>query len=228
MRRAFGRRFVQYYVILIAATALILIVYYETEHEFLLHLAAIPIEILVATFIVERLLRAHEEQRSRRRIMAEAATAFHSQIETVVQVGIRTAQPPDARVPKLETLSVEELKRLRARAGPVKFTSAEEVDAAVNELVDAEDLWLSIMSQAIEHDIDETFVNMMRLLDFVHHVKAFRRAHPGEDFGRHALGDEAATKRMEDAGGSAVVRYLDLLIEFKEKEPDMLQKLRLD
>ena len=49
-----------FYLSLIATSALLLIIEHLTHFEFLYHLAAIPIEVLIAVFIVERLLERRE------------------------------------------------------------------------------------------------------------------------------------------------------------------------
>jgi len=56
------------YALFPAASILFLIVEHLTHMEFLLHLAAIPLEVLVAVFIVERFLEQKERQEKRRQL----------------------------------------------------------------------------------------------------------------------------------------------------------------
>jgi hypothetical protein len=228
MHRVLRKSFLKYYVALVVAAIILLIVFYVTEIEFMLHLAAIPLEILLAAFVVDQVLNLQERQGRRRRLKGEAASVFHSQIEGVIEAGIRAAQPPDAPMPKLASMSTEELKGLRAAVGPAKYRSLAEMQAGIDQLVDAEQTWQSILAQAIEYDVDETYVNMMKMLSFVRYVKAFRESHPDESFAHFAQGNEKAMEKMRGVSELAVRRYLDLLVDFKEHDPDMLKELHAD
>lgn len=228
MHTVLRRRFLRYYIALVAAAIIFLIVFAVTEIDFMMHLAAIPLEILLATFVVDQVLRLQERQTRRRRLLGEAAGVFHSQIQAVIAAGIRAAHPPDATLPKLESLGAEELRQLRASATTVTYLSAEEMEAAIDELVDAEPTWESMLAQAIEYDVDETYVSMMRVLDFVRHVKAFRQSHPHQSFAEFALSDDAAMERVRRVSKLAAHRYLDLLIDFRQHDPDMFRALQFE
>jgi hypothetical protein len=55
-----------FYLGFVAASALFLVVEHFTHIEFFLHVAAIPLEVLVAVFIVEKMLERREAERNER------------------------------------------------------------------------------------------------------------------------------------------------------------------
>jgi hypothetical protein len=70
MRRS---RTIAFSIGLVGASVLFIILEGWTKWEFFWHLAAIPLEILIAVFIVESILERHEKRAMRRPFIHEAA-----------------------------------------------------------------------------------------------------------------------------------------------------------
>ena len=70
-------------LVLPALTALFLWLEHVTHFEFLLHLAAIPLEILVGAFLVERWLAHEEKEGKRRQLMYLKSYLFRSEMRNV-------------------------------------------------------------------------------------------------------------------------------------------------
>ena len=71
------------YALFPAASILFLIVEHLTHMEFFLHLAAIPMEVLVAVLIVERFLEKKEKQEKRRQLMLIKSYMFRSDMRSL-------------------------------------------------------------------------------------------------------------------------------------------------
>ena len=72
-----------FYLSFVAASGLFLVVEHFTHVEFFLHLAAIPLEVLVAVFIVEKMLERREAQERRRQLMFIKSHMFRTDMRGI-------------------------------------------------------------------------------------------------------------------------------------------------
>ncbi|HHT9111653.1 MAG TPA: hypothetical protein ACFYDZ_10925, partial [Candidatus Brocadiaceae bacterium] len=68
------------YIVLIAVSPLFLLIEHLTHIEFMLHLAAIPLEVLVGVFIVEKFLEKRAKGEKLRQLMFIKSYLFRSEM----------------------------------------------------------------------------------------------------------------------------------------------------
>jgi len=82
------------YILLLAASAFFLVIQQLTHIEFMFHLAAIPLEILVAVFIVEMFLENREKKQKRKQLMYIKSCLFRSEMRNLFIANFNTLKSP--------------------------------------------------------------------------------------------------------------------------------------
>jgi hypothetical protein len=201
-----------------------LVIYEVTHIEFLLHLAAIPWEILIAVFVVDMLMRKRESLEKRRRTIAVAITLFGSEMGRFYDSCFHAIRSPLITLSAIANLSIEELKQIRIDSNKIEYGSPEEMELALKECVKIEHIWRSLLESAVANDIEEMYLNTLQILNFVHDVKVYEESHPNEPFIQLAQQDELTLKRVKEVIRKIVRKFLDYAIELKENHPEMLDQ----
>ena len=188
----------------------------------MLHLAAIPFEILVAVFIVDKLLRKRVNSEKRRRTIAVAITLFGSEMGRFDDACFHAIRSPLITLSTIANSSIEELKQIRIASDTIEYGSPEEMELAIKECVNIEHVWRSLLESAVYYDIEEMYLNTLQMLNFVHDVKVFKESQPNEPFIQMAEQDERILKRVKEIIRLDIQKFLDYAIELKEKHPAML------
>lgn len=220
--------FLPYYVALLIASAILLVIYEVTHIEFLLHLAAIPFEILIAVFIVDKLLRKREGLEKRRRLITVVITLFSSEMSRFYATCFQAMRSPRITMSIIANSSIEELKRIRNAANAIEYESLEDMELIIKEHVKIEHIWRSVLESAVAYDIEETYLNTLHILNIIHDVKVFKESHPDEPFIHLAQQDEQLMSRVKEALDLGTQKFLDNAIELKETSPDMFRQLMSD
>ena len=220
----FKKEFLLYYVVLIIASATFLVIYEIYHIEFMLHLAAIPFEILIAVFIIDVLLRKREIMDKRRRTIAVAITLFGSEMGRFDDACFHAIRSPLITLSTIANSSIEELKQIRIASDTIEYGSPEEMELAIKECVNIEHIWRSLLESAVAYDIEEMYLNTLNILNFIHDVKVYREGHPDMPFIHFAQQDERILKRVKEVIKLDVQKFLNYAIELKENHPDMLSQ----
>ena len=220
----FKKEFLLYYIVLIIASAILLVIYEVTHIEFLLHLAAIPWEILIAVFVVDMLMRKREGSDKRRRTIAVAITLFGAEMGRFYDSCFRAIKSPLITLSIIANSSIEELKQLRIASDTIEYGSPEEMELAIKECVNIEHIWRSLLESAVTYDIEEMYLNTLNILNFIHDVKVYRESHPDMPFIHFAQQDERILKRVKEVIKLDVQKFLNYAIELKENHPEMLHQ----
>lgn len=224
----FQKSFLPYYVALITASAIFLVIHQIYHYEFMLHLAAIPFEILIAVFIIDKLLRKRESSEKRRRTIAVAITLFGSEMGRFDEACFHAIRSPLITLSTIENSSIEELKQLRIASDAIEYGSPEEMELAIKECVNIEHVWRSLLESAVTYDIEEMYLNTLNVLNFIHDVKVYRESHPDMPFIHFAQQDERILKRVKEVIKIDVQKFLNYAIELKQNHPDMLHQFLSD
>ena len=83
-----------YYIALLVMAALFLFLHGQTHNEFLLHLAAIPLEVLMAVFIVERILEDREIREKRKQLRYIKSHMFRSSMRNLFLANFKALESP--------------------------------------------------------------------------------------------------------------------------------------
>lgn len=216
------------YFLFIAVSAVILILEHFLHIEFLLHLAAIPLEILAAVFIVEKYTERHERKEKRRQLMYIKSTMFRSDMRSLFITNFHALKTPNLSMTRIKAASLEELRAMRAAAEAVEYKSVEAMEPVILEYVKAEGVWRSFMERAINYNFEEIFRGMIDILHFLFDVKLFKENNPDKMFVLEAEKREPLMRKSRKVLHDGIKAFLDYAIEIKEKQPAIFDEIMAD
>ncbi len=217
-----------YYVILCVCAGLFLWIEQLTHFEFLLHLAAIPLEVLVAVFIVERFLEHRERKDKRRQLMYIKSYLFRSGMRKLFVANFSALKTPSITMSEIKQASLEDLKRMRKAAENIEYDSLEAMEPVIREYVKAQDVWNNFLNRAITYNFEEIFQDMIYILHFIYDVKSFHELHPGEKFIFAAEKNEVLMIKVRKVLEDGIRKFLDYAVEIKSKQPEMFNEILSD
>ena len=207
-------------VILVSIAGIFLYVENVMHNEFFLHLAAIPIEILAAAIVVERLLSLTDRNRKRRRLMDMLFVQYGMEMSSLLEASFKAVESPSLSMSQVESASIQELKKLRDDTTTIKYKSLELIEVAVEEYVKSQHIWREYVDRAVEYDFEETYHNMMHVLYFIDYVELFKRNNPDELLVDEIRDNKLVREKAEDLLGFGIRKFLDVAIELRIKKRD--------
>ena len=219
---------IEFYVGLVGASAVFLVLENLTHWEFLFHVAAIPLEILFAVFIVERFLELREAKEKRRQLMFIKSHLFRSDMRPLFLADLAALKSPDITVEKVRRASLDELRELRRQAETVEFKSLEAMEPVIMEYVRAEPVWHGFKERAITYNFESIFQDMIGILHFTGDVKLFKENFPQRLFVHEAAKRPELLARARKILTDGIHSFLDYAVELKEKQPVMFEEMMAD
>ncbi len=216
------------YAALLVTSAVFLYLEHVTEVEFLYHLAAIPLEVLVAVFLVDMYLEARHRKEKRHHLMDIKSWMFRLEMRKLFIYNFHALQFPPITIPKIKSASLAELKKMRAEAEHVEYSSLEAMEPVILEYVNTKDVWKNFMNIALDSDFEDIFQAMVYILRFVSDVQTFKENNPDKLFIYEAAKHEALMRRVMKVLGDGIRSYLDYAIELKEKHPALFNEVISD
>ncbi|MCK4792979.1 MAG: hypothetical protein KAV87_55125, partial [Desulfobacteraceae bacterium] len=165
-------------IVLAVTSAMFLFVESVTHLEFMFHLAAIPLEILLAVFIVNRFLGNKEKEERRRKLMLIKSYLFRSEMRNLFITNFSALAYPSLTMAQIRNSTLDELRKVRKEADTVEYRSPEAMEPAIMEYVKAQHVWQNFMDLAITYDFKEVFQDTINILHFIHDVKQFKDDNP--------------------------------------------------
>jgi len=208
-----------------ALSVLFLWLEHVTHVEFLLHVAAIPLEILAGAFLVERWLARKEKEGKRRQLMYLKSYLFRSEMRNVFISNFDALASPTITLEGIRSDPVSELRWVRDHIAAVSYRSAEDMERVVQEYVRARHAFQVFMEWAATNDFEPIFHDMLYVLHFIQDVERVREHHPGRLFVDEARLHPRLQEKLEKVLRDGVVKFLDYVIELREKEPEVLEEL---
>ncbi|MBN2200161.1 MAG: hypothetical protein JW747_09975 [Candidatus Aminicenantes bacterium] len=215
-------------VALLAAALLFLVLVQFVHFEFFLHLAAIPLEVLLAVFIIERILERRAARSKRRQLMFIKSTMFRSEMRNLFLANFEALKTPRLTMSSIRRASLEELRLMRREAEKVEYKSLPAMEPVIMEYVRARGVWLAFMERAITFDFEEIFNDMIFILHFISDVAAFKENNPKKLFILEARSKKPVLDKARRILGDGIQRFLDYAIELKEKRPDLFEEMMED
>ena len=212
---------VAFYAAFPSASAVFLVIEHLTHVEFFLHLAAIPIEVMVAVFIVQRLLERRENQDKRRQLMFIKSYMFRSDMRNLFIANFKALKSPAVTMAGIRAGSLDDLRRMRQAAESVEYRSLEAMEPVIMEYVRTQHVWKSFMERAITYNFEEIFHDMIYILHFIYDAQTYKESHPGKMFIPEAAKNDAFMIKARKVLGDGIRRFLDYAIELREKQPRM-------
>jgi hypothetical protein len=216
------------YVALVAASAIFLIIEHLTHIEFMLHLAAIPLEVLVVVFIVEMYLENRQKKERRHQLMHIKSCMFRLEMRNLLIANFLALKSPPLTISKIKEATLAELKKMREDANKIEYQSPEMIELVILEYVNAQSVWRNFMDIALEYGFDDIFQDMVYILHFISDVKTFQENNPGKMFIHEAAKNEILMQKVMKILGDGIRKYLDYAIELKEKQPDLFTEVISD
>ncbi|TVM00573.1 MAG: hypothetical protein CV087_13315 [Candidatus Brocadia sp. WS118] len=192
------------------------------------HLSAIPLEILVGVFIVGKFLEKSEKTEKRRQLMFIKSYVFRSELLNLFIVNFDALKFPSLTMSKIRNAALEELKQMRKEANTIEYKSSELIEPVIMEYVKAEQVWHSFMERTITYNFEESFRDMIFILNFIYDVKLFKNNNPDKLFIYEAEKNMLFMEKVKKVLGSGIQKFLDYAIELKEKHPGMFDELISD
>lgn len=216
------------YAGLLSLSALFLFIHRQTHNEFSLHLAAIPLEILLGALIIEKILEKTKKAEQSKKLMYFRCYLFRSRLRNIFLANLDALKFPIISISKMKNASLEDLKQLRKDVDHIEYVSLEAMETIIMEYVPAYHAFYSFMEWTIIHDIDVGIENMIYILHFIEEVKLFKHNNPDMPFILEAQKHRATMKKVKKVLAGGMFKFLDFLIELKEKQPVLFYELLAD
>jgi len=194
----------------------------------MLHLAAIPLEVLVVVFIVEKFLDDRENKEKRKQLMYIKSCLFRSEMRHLFFANFSALEYPAVSMQQIKNSSLDGLRKMREEANTVEYKSLEEMEPVIMEYVSAESVWQNFMDLGIGYGFDEIVQDMTYILHFVHDVRIFKDRNPDKLFIHEAARNERLMRKARTILGDGIRSFLDYAIELKEKQPDLFYDIISD
>jgi hypothetical protein len=214
---------------LLLLSALFLYLEHITHYEFLLHIAASPLEILVGGILVERYLARREKRRLARQLMFIKSYLFRSELRTLYMTNFGALAYPRIDMKDIKGASPKELKGwLKQVEEKARYLSPEAMEAVITEYVNAYLSFNRFLEWAINNDFERIFYDMIMLMHFIHDAQLFKSMHPNELFISKALKNPEQMERVKAVLTDGIKSFLRFCIELQEHEPDVFLILMED
>ena len=99
------------------------------------------------------------------------------------------------------------------------------MEPVIMEYVKAEQVWHNFKERAITYNFEEIFQDMIYILHFVYDVKFFKAYNPDKLFIYEAEKSPSLMGKVKKVLGDGIQKFLDYVIELKEKQPNMFYDL---
>jgi hypothetical protein len=215
-------------VILLSASVLFLVLKEVTHIEFFLHLAAIPLEVLLAVFIIEKILERQTTRVKRRQLMFIKSFLFRSEMRNLFLANFEALKTPALTMSRIHSAPLEELRLMRQEAEHIEYKSAQAMEPVILEYVKARGVWLNFLERAITYDFEEIFNDMISILHFIADVSGFKEGNPKKLFILEAQRKKPLLDMVHKVLWDGVQRFLDYAIELKEKQPGLFEEMMED
>jgi len=216
------------YLALVIAPTIIIIIEHYTHIEFLFHLAAIPLEVLVAVFIVEMYLESRQKKERRRQLMHIKSCMFRLEMRNLFVTNFLALKSPPVTIPAIKAATLAELRKMRQDANAIEYNSLEAMEPVIMRYVEAESVWRNFMNIALDYGFDDIFQDMVYILHFVSDVKTYKENSPGKLFIHKAATNKLLMQKAIKVLGDGIRKYLDYAIELKEKQPELFEEIITD
>jgi len=209
-------------------SALFLFLEKVTHYEFLLHVAAIPLEILLGAFLVKRFLAEKEKEAKRQQLMYIKSFIFRSEMRNLFIANFNALVYPDITIPKIRASSLQELKAMKGSIDTLRYRSSEDMEAVIEEYVNSHGAFYFFMNWAIANDFEGIFHDMLYILHFIQDVRLYKKYHPDKLFIDEAERQPYLMTKVNQVLQNGIIKFLEYAIELKEQRPDMFEDLLAD
>ena len=201
---------------------------YFFHHHFFLHLAAIPLEILLAVVIVEHFLSHKEKTNKKYQLFLIKSYLFRSEMKRLFICNLISLQSPEITMNRIRGMTLKELKDLRSNLGDLTYKSHLHLEKVIQEYIRAKNVFQFFMEWAIENNVEYIFKDMIYVMHYIQDVVLFKEHHPGELFIQEEKDKPELIEKTSRIIRNGIEHFLDYVIELKQCDSTMLNSLLSD
>lgn len=225
------------YIYLIAAWIALLVMQhfshiYLKKFDFLIYandsLAPIPIIVLVVVFLFGFLVESRANRSSKQQLMFVKSLMFRLDLRDLYIANFLALQSPPLNFARIQAATLGELKAMREAANSVEYKSLEAMEPVITEYANTQDVWRSFMDIARENNFNNIFQDMMYIMHFISDVKTFKELNPGKLYIYGPASDAFVMQRVMKVLGDGIRKYLEYVMELKEKQPELFDQVVAD
>jgi len=202
-------------------SAFFLYLEHVTHVEFLLHIAAIPLEILLGGILVEQYLGQREKKRRARQLMFLKSCLFRSEFRALYLANFGALAYPVIGMEDIKCASTKELNGWLNEVDNARYHSPEAIEAVLIEYVNAYPTFNRFLEWAIANDDERIFHDMIMLMHFIHDIQLFKSIHPDKLFINKAIGNQELMNKIIKTLTAGIKSFLRFSIELQENDPDL-------
>jgi len=199
-----------------------------THLEFLLHMAAIPLEILIGAVMVERWMASREKDGKRQQLMYFKSYLFRSDLRMVFISNFSALVRPALSLAWVREASLDQLREARAGITTAEYASPQAMEGVIREYARARHVWHTFMEWAATNDFEPIFHDMIYILHFIQDYELFRKQHPETPFAQGIKAHPRLREKADRILTDGIAKFLDYAIELRQKEPEVLEELLED
>ena len=124
--------------------------------------------------------------------------------------------------------SLEELKHMRSDAEHLEYFSLDAMESVIQKYVSAYHVFRDFMERGSTYGMDTLFQDMIYILHFIQDVKLFKQVNPDKPFIYEAQEHTFLMEKVRKVLGDGTQKFLDYMIELKEKKPELFYDLLTD
>jgi hypothetical protein len=191
-------------------------------------LAPIPIIVLVVVFLFGFLVESRENRSRKQQLMFIKSLMFRLELRNLYIANFLALQSPALDFATIKTASLAELKAMRVAAEVTEYKSLEAMESVIAEYAKAQDVWRSFMDIARANGFKDIFHDMLYVMHFIGDFITFKEVKPDSLFIHEAANDEASMRKVMKVLGDGIRKYLEYVIELKEKQPELFNQVLAD
>ena len=214
--------------ILLLLSGIFIFLDYAFHHHFFLHLAAIPLEILLAVVVVEHFISHKEKTNKKYQLFLIKSYLFRSEMKRLFICNLISLQSPEITINRIRGMTLEELKNLRSNLGDLTYKSHLHLEKVIQEYVKAKNVFQFFLEWALEHKVEYIFKDMIYILHYIQDVILFKEHHPGELFIQEEKDKPELIEKTSRIVRNGIEHFLDYVIELKQSDSTMLNSLLSD
>jgi hypothetical protein len=201
---------------------------YTFHHHFFLHLAAIPLEIILAVIVVEHFLARKEKANKKNQLFLIKSYLFRSEMKNLFACNLISLKSPEISISKIRTMTLKELEDFRSNMGDLTYKSPLHLEKVIQEYVKAKNVFQFFLNWAIEHKIEDIFDDMIYILHFIQDVTLFNEQNPDKLFIDEAKSKPELLEKTSRVVRNGVDKLMDYMVELKQNGPVLLDNLLSD
>lgn len=198
------------------------------HYHFFLHLAAIPLEIILAVIVVEHFLERKEKANRKYQLFLIKSYLFRSEMRNLFVCNLISLQSPEISISKIRKMTLKELKEYKSNLGSLIYKSPLHLEKVIQEYVKAKNVFQFFLNWAIEHKIEAIFDDMIHILHFIQDVTLFNEQNLDKLFIDEAKSKPELLEKTSRVVRNGVVKFIEYMAELKQHDPALLDNLLSD